>query len=101
MHQSIGVELPVLVAVRAKPIARIVMPLKGEADLDPASFKNPQFLDQPIVQLLPPFAGEELDDRRPALEKFRPIAPPAIYGICQRYLFRVTTVSPIFSPPPL
>ena len=41
MHQSILVKLPVLIAVRAKPIARIVMRLIGEAHRDPTPFEMP------------------------------------------------------------
>ena len=34
-----------------------------------------------------------------ALHKLRAIAPPAIHGVGQRYLFRVTTVPAIFRQP--
>src|ERR1700688_1389887 len=72
------------------------MRLIGEAHRDPIPFKSPEFFDQAIVEFLPPLACEELDNGRPALQKFRAIAPPAIYGVRQRYLFRGATVPSIF-----
>src|SRR5580704_19656387 len=72
------------------------MRLIGEAHRDPTPFESPQFLDQTIIQLLPPLAGEEVDDGRSALYKLGAIAPPAIHSVGQSYLFRVATVPAIF-----
>ena len=63
-HQAVLVELPVLVAVRAEPASRIVTPFIGEANRDAVLVKGPEFLDQPIVELAVPFAGEKRLDRR-------------------------------------
>lgn len=62
MHQPVGREFPVLVAVGAKPLAAVVMPFIGKSDRDAIAGKGPEFLDQPIVQFARPFAGQECDD---------------------------------------
>jgi len=49
-HQAIVVELPILVAIRAIPISRIVVPLVGEPHGDAVIRERPQFLDQAVVQ---------------------------------------------------
>lgn len=49
-HESVGVEFSVLVAVRAEPAARIVMPFVGETDGNPVVTERPQFLDETAVQ---------------------------------------------------
>src|SRR5262249_3719306 len=78
-HQALVVELPVLVAVRAEPVVGIVVPLIGETNGDPASLEGPQLLDQPIVELAVPLAGEEADDLLAPVEELRAI-PPARVG---------------------
>src|ERR1700684_2338998 len=68
-HNSGCVKLPVLVAVRAVPLAGIGMGFVREADGDPVIAECPEFLDQAIVQLRVPFPGEKCDDRLTALEE--------------------------------
>src|SRR5512144_373448 len=67
-HQPVLVELPVLVAVAAEPVAAVVVPLVGEAHGDAVVAERPQLLDQPVIELAAPLAGEERLDRRAALE---------------------------------
>ena len=62
-HQAVFVELPILIAVGAKPVAAIVVPLIGEADRDAVFAETPQLLDEPIVQLALPLARQKADDR--------------------------------------
>src|SRR5690242_1136516 len=76
-HEAMLIELPVFVAVGTKPVAGIVMPLVGEAHGDAVAVESPQFLDQAIVQLLVPFAGQELHDGLAPGQKLRTIAPRA------------------------
>src|SRR5215218_3695059 len=64
-HQTALVELPVLVAVGAEPVAGVVTGFVGEADGDAVAFEGPQFLDQPVLQLPPPLAGQEGHDLVP------------------------------------
>ena len=66
------VELPVLVAVGAEPLAGVVVPLVGEAHGDAVVGEGPELLDQPVVELALPLAGQEGDDRsRPARNSAR------------------------------
>ena len=57
------VELPVLVAVGAEPVAAVVVPLVGEAHRDAVVGEGPELLDQPVVELARPLALQERDDR--------------------------------------
>jgi hypothetical protein len=82
-HQAGLVELPLLVAVGTMPLAGIVMPLVLKPHRDAVAVERPEILDQAIFMLLRPFAGQECDDRRPALKKFRAVAPAAVLGISQ------------------
>src|SRR5438105_9571282 len=74
-HQAVLVEFPVLVAVAAEPVAAVVMPLIGEAHGDAVVAEGPHFLDQPVVELAVPFAGEEGFDLLAALNELGAIAP--------------------------
>src|SRR5271167_3967764 len=75
--QAVLVELPVLIAVGTKPIARIVVPFVGEADGDAIVAKRPQFLDQTVIKLARPLAPKKRDDLLPAGEELGPVAPSA------------------------
>src|SRR5262245_34726019 len=77
-HEALLIELPVLVAVRPKPAARVVVPLVRETNRDAVALARPEFLDQSIVELLRPLAGQELLDGFPTGEELRAIAPDAI-----------------------
>ena len=58
-HQAMLVELPILVAVAAKPAAAVVVPLIGKAHRDAVLAEGPDFLDQAVVELALPFACQE------------------------------------------
>ena len=45
-HQAVGVELPVLVAMAAKPLAAVIVPFIGEPHRDAVLAKGPELLDQ-------------------------------------------------------
>jgi hypothetical protein len=49
-HQTVLVELPVFIAVRAEPVAAIVMPLIGKAYRNPVVGKRPYFFDFPALK---------------------------------------------------
>src|SRR6202020_2855530 len=97
MHDAIFVELPVLVSVRPKPIAGIVVPFIGETNGDARAVKRPQLLDESIVQFTPPFACEKLLDFVSADHKLRPITPVAIDGISQTNFLWVSRVPSVFA----
>lgn len=92
LHEAVLIELPVLIAIRAKPLTRIVMPLVGEAHRNPVALAGPEFLDQAILEFTCPFAGEELHDRIPALQEFGAIPPDAVWCVGQRDALWVTRV---------
>src|ERR1700733_8228896 len=97
-HQPIGVELPVLIAVRAEPASRILAPFVGEANGDTIVVKGPEFLDQPIVELAVPFAGQKRFDRRAPLKELRTVSPPGVFGIGERHARRVAGVPRVLGP---
>src|SRR3546814_10589142 len=80
-HQAARVELPILIAVGAEPVARVVMPLIGEADGDPVLAPGPDLLDETVVELLRPFPLQELDARSTSLHELGTVPHPAILGI--------------------
>src|SRR5262249_48915674 len=94
-HQPLRVELPILIAVGAKPVARIIMPFVGKAHRNAILGKRPQLLDQTVLELLGPFTGEKGNDGRPSLKELRAVAPYAVYSVGERHLFRIATVPAI------
>src|ERR1700730_3564583 len=50
-HQPVLIELPILIAIRAKPIPGVIAPFIAKAHGDTVSLERPKLLDQPIVQL--------------------------------------------------
>src|SRR6266581_3416095 len=74
-HQTVAVELPLLVAIGAEPVAAIVAPFILEAHGDAIVVERPKLLDQAVIDLPRPFACEEGDDRCTALEEFSPVPP--------------------------
>ena len=81
-HVAIGVELPVLVAVSAVPLAGSrVLPLVFEANGDSVTGECPKLLDQAVVELDRPLAIEERTDRFSAGEELVAIAPALAFGV--------------------
>ena len=54
LHQTVGAEFPVLVAIGAEPVPKIVMPFIGEPNRDAIVGEGPELLDQPVVELRAP-----------------------------------------------
>src|SRR5580704_11925510 len=65
-HQPVLIELPILIAIRAKRIPGVVVPFIGTAYRDMIPLERPELFDQPIVQLLCPIAPEKRNDSLPA-----------------------------------
>ena len=74
-HKPIIVELPVLIAVGAIPVIRVVAPLVSETYGDPVPSKRPHFLDQPVVQLLAPLARKKSNDFVSSVDELRSVPP--------------------------
>src|SRR5450830_154759 len=92
LHQALGVELPVFIAIAAIPLARIVMPLVGKAHGQTFAGEGPQFLDQAVVQLAGPFALEELAGLLAPHREFGPVAPHRVLGVDLGHAGRVAGV---------
>src|SRR5215467_5595668 len=77
-HQAVLVELPVLVAVAAVPVAAVVVPFVREAYGETILAERPDLLDQPVVELAVPLAREKGLDRLAPLEELGAVAPAAV-----------------------
>src|SRR5882757_7727061 len=91
-HHALFVELPILVAIATKPVARIVVPFICKAHGYAVVAKCPDLLDQSILQLANPLACEECLDRLAATNELGAVAPDAIPRIGKRYLGRIARV---------
>src|SRR5215467_5562314 len=91
-HQAILGELPVFVAIRAKPASGIVVVFIGKAHRDAIVSECPEFFDQTIVEFPLPLTDQKFDDLVTALEDFGAIAPFAVESIGERHLVRIARV---------
>jgi len=80
-HQATIVELPVLVAERSEPVPTVVMPLICKPDGNSVAAESPEFLDQPVIQLSPPFSRKERYDRFAPAHEFSTVTPLAVYRV--------------------
>ena len=55
-HEALLVELPILVAIAAEPMAAVVVPFIGKAHGYAIFAEGPDFLDQPVVEFAIPLA---------------------------------------------
>src|ERR1700750_685583 len=83
-HVALVVELPLLVAVAAPPLARGVARLVLEAHGDAISGIRPEVLAQRIVELALPLAREERDDLLAPVDELAAVAPLRILGVGAR-----------------
>src|SRR6266567_3607381 len=95
-HQALFVELPILVAIAAKPVAGIVVPFICKAHGYPVVAKRPHFLNQPIVELAIPFAREKRLNRFAAVNELGAVAPDAVDGIAEGDAGGIASVPGIF-----
>src|SRR6185295_4148028 len=95
-HEPALVEFPVLVAIGAEPVVRIVVPLVREAHGDAVAAEGPELLDEAVVELFRPFAREERRDLGPPAQELRAIAPHTVFRVGERDLFRIPAVPAVF-----
>src|ERR1700693_5526974 len=88
-HQPAGVELPVLVAVGAEPVSRVVVPLVGETHRNAVLAARPDFLDEPVVELAAPLAAQEFLDGRAPVQKLGAVAPHRGLSVGDRHALRI------------
>src|SRR6478672_5043181 len=86
------VELPVLVAVASPPLPRRIAALVLEPDGDAVLGEAPELLAQPVVELLRPLAGEEVDDGLAALKELVAVPPYGVRRVGERNPFGVAHV---------
>src|SRR5215475_10283938 len=77
-HQPLIVELPIFIAIAAKPVAAVVMPFIGEAHGDTVPAESPDFLDQPVIKLARPFARQEGFDGVAPMDELGAVPPAAV-----------------------
>src|SRR5450631_753919 len=95
-HEAAFIELPIFIAVAAKPMPAVIVPLVGESHGNSVLAKRPDFLDEPVVEFARPFALEKRLDGLAALQEFGAVAPPAVGGVGQRDARRVARVPRVF-----
>src|SRR5699024_1108593 len=77
-HQPVAIELPVLIAVGAVPLAGGGLGFIAVPNSNPVIGKRPEFFNEPVVQFARPFLLQKLHDLIASLQKRIPIAPPTI-----------------------
>ena len=95
-HQAVIVELPILVAIRAKAISGVIVPLVSESHGDAISGESPKLLDQAVIQFFRPFARKKGDNLLPSANELRSVPPAGIRGVSQRDFFRITRIPSVF-----
>src|ERR1700722_13401624 len=83
-HQPVFVELPIFIAVAAKPVAAVVVPFVGKAHRDAVLAKRPKLLDEPVIEFARPLAREKPLNGVASLQEFSAVAPAAIRGVRKR-----------------
>ena len=97
LHQAVGVELPVFIAIGTEPVAAVIVIFVSEPDGDAIAAESPQLLDQPVIEFACPLAAEECRDLAAALQKLDTISPCASGRVGESNLGRVAAVSAFFS----
>src|SRR5258706_131847 len=91
-HQAVVSELPLLVAMGSIPISAVVMPFIGKANGNPVAVNSPHLLDQTVVELALPFAGQKRLDRIAAFNELGAISPAAVGCVGKRHAFGIARV---------
>ena len=86
-HQPVAIKFPILVAIGAVPLAFERLEFVAVARRDAIFSKGPQLFDEAVIEFPQPLIFQEFDDLLAALEKGIAVAPRAVWGIRQRYLF--------------
>src|SRR6187551_2542352 len=101
LHEAAIVELPILVAVGAIPLAAIVTPFIRKANGNAVALASPKLLDEPIVQFLGPLSSQELPYRFTANQELGSVAPHAVGRIGERAALRIARVPGVLGHPHL
>ena len=91
-HVAEFIKLPVLVPIRAEPLARVIVIFILETDGNAIATEGPQFFSQAVIQLPVPFAPEKFHHLRPAVHELGTVAPVGVFSVGERDPLRVATV---------
>jgi hypothetical protein len=94
-HQPMVVELLELVAVGAKPLASIIVPLVLETHGNAVFTNAPQLLREPVLELRRPLSPEERSNGVAASEKLRAVSPLGVFRTGQRDSLQIAAVPPV------
>ena len=96
LHEAVGGEFPILVAVGAIPLAGRIVKFVLKAHGDTVGREGPEFLLQAVVEFSRPLAPEQFDDRRATVDKFGAIAPFGIFRVGQSHALGIAAVPTVF-----
>src|SRR6266545_2202098 len=77
-HQAIAIKLPVLVAIGAEPISRVIMPFVREPHGDAVCVVSPKLFDQPVIEFFGPLAFQKLNDLSSSSQALGAVSPAGI-----------------------
>src|SRR6266487_1739791 len=60
-HQAIVIKLPVLIAIGAEPVSRVIMPFIGEPHSNAVCVVSPKLFDQPVVEFFWPTCASKIE----------------------------------------
>src|SRR5262249_35375751 len=95
-HQAVPIELPILIAIAAKPVAAVIVPLVCETHRDAVLAECPDLFDQAVVKLASPLARQKCFDFRSTLDELRAIAPATVCCVGKRNAGGVARVPCVF-----
>src|SRR5579862_7587337 len=75
IHQTLFVEFPILVAVSAEPVSRVIVVFVCEAHCNSIAIECPQLFDEPVVQFSRPLSCEKCNNLFSAGRKFSAVSP--------------------------
>src|SRR5262249_50987618 len=93
------IKLPILIAIRAKPLPARVMRFVGKPHGNAVAVKAPQFLDEPVVEFLFPFSLQERNHFISAMNELRSVSPVGIRSIAACNSFRIARIPIVFYEP--
>ena len=91
-HVAKFIELPVLVAVSAIPLAGVVVIFILETDRDAIADESKECFLQAIIEFAIPFVAEEFDDLRPAMQELGAVAPFGVLRVGECDVFGIAGV---------
>src|SRR5581483_1224584 len=95
-HQAVIIKLPVLIAVGAEPVSRVIVPFVGETHSDAIFVGSPKLFYQPVVEFFDPLTFQKLNDFFSSIRELGAIPPARISRIGQGDLLGITGIPSVF-----